>query len=182
VPRTIGGVPATYLTPPLGRRSDLSSVDPTPAFPFGHGLAYTTFEWSDAGVSTPDWPTDGEVTAHVTVRNTGTRPGTDVVQLYLHDPVAPTTRPVVRLIGYARVALEPGTCARVVFTVPADVTSFTGVDGRRIVDPGDVELRFGRSSADFPAVVALTLVGAERPVGHDRKLETTARIEPGAAG
>jgi beta-glucosidase len=178
VPRTAGGVPATYLTPPLGRRSDLSAVDPTPAFPFGHGLAYTTFEWTEAGVSTPDWPTDGEVTAHITVRNAGTRPGTEVVQLYLHDPVAPTTRPVVRLIGYARVPLDPGARARVAFTVPADVTSFTDVRGRRIVDPGEVELRFGRSSADFPASVALTLVGAERVVGHDRRLVTEAHIEP----
>ena len=62
----------------------------------------------------------------VTVRNTGDRAGTEVVQLYLHDPVAQTTRPVVRLIGYARVPLEPGEAARVTFTVPADLASFTG--------------------------------------------------------
>jgi beta-glucosidase len=184
VPRDSGGVPTTYLTPPLGRRSDVSSVDPTPAFAFGHGLGYTTFEWTDAGSSTMEWPTDGEVDVHVTVRNTGSRPGTDVVQLYLHDPVAQTTRPVVRLVGYARVALEPGECARVVFTVPADVTSFTGLSGRRVVEPGDVELRFGRSSAEFPAVVALRLVGGERAVGHDRRFEAPARVEPdpGRAG
>ena len=74
VPRDAGGLPATYLTPPLGRRSDVSSVDPTPAFPFGHGLAYTTFEWTGAGVSTVDLPVDGELTAHLTVRKTGARP------------------------------------------------------------------------------------------------------------
>jgi beta-glucosidase len=156
-------------------------VDPTPAFPFGHGLGYTTFEWTDPSVSIVDdpqeWPTDGEVSVHITVHNTGPRPGTDVVQLYLHDPVAQTTRPVVRLVGYARVALEPGEHARVVFTVPADVTSFTGPSGRRIVEPGDVELRFGRSSAEFPAVVALRLVGAERVVGHDRCFVAPARVE-----
>jgi len=177
VPRDAGGLPATYLAPPLGRRSDVSSVDPTPAFPFGHGLAYTSFEWTDAGVSTVDWPTDGEVTAHVTVRNTGERPGTEVVQLYLHDPVAQTTRPVVRLIGYARVPLEPAASARVEFTVPADATAFTGTHGRRIVEPGEVELRFGRSSAEFPATVGLRLVGDEREVGHDRRLEVPVRIE-----
>jgi beta-glucosidase len=177
VPRDTGGVPATYLAPPLGRHSDLSSVDPTPAFPFGHGLSYTTFEWTDAGASTVEWPTDGEISARITVRNTGDRPGTDVVQLYLHDPVAQTTRPVVRLIGYARVALDPGGSARVVFTVPADVTSFTGRHGRRIVEPGDVELRFGRSSAQFPATVAVRLTGPERVVGPDRRFEAPARIE-----
>jgi len=177
VPRDTGGMPTTYLAPALGRHSDLSSVDPTPAFPFGHGLSYTTFEWTDAGASTVDWPTDGEITAHITVRNTGDRPGTDVVQLYLHDPVAQATRPVVRLIGYARVPLGPGGSARVVFTVPADVTSFTGAHGHRIVEPGEVELRFGRSSATFPATVTLRLTGAERAVGHDREFEATARIE-----
>jgi beta-glucosidase len=181
VPRDAGGVPTTYLAPPLGRRSDVSSVDPTPAFPFGHGLSYTTFEWTGPGGSDAAWPTDGEITAHITVRNTGDRPGTDVVQLYLHDPVAQTTRPVVRLIGYARVPLEPGESARVVFTVPADVTSFTGAHGRRIVEPGEVELRFGRSSADFPAAVALRLTGAERVVGHDRRFEAPAHVEPPGA-
>jgi beta-glucosidase len=61
--------------------------------------------------------------------------------------------------------------------VPADVTSFTGRHGRRIVEPGDVELRFGRSSADFPAAVAVRLTGDERVVGSDRRFEAPARIE-----
>ncbi|MGN9844448.1 glycoside hydrolase family 3 N-terminal domain-containing protein [Nonomuraea sp. H19] len=178
VPRDAGGLPSTYLSPPLGRRSEVSSVDPTPAFPFGHGLGYTTFEWSDAGVQGPaDWPVDGEVTVGITVRNTGSRPGAEVVQLYLHDPVAQTTRPVVRLIGYVRVPLEPGQAARATFTVPADLTSFTGIGGRRIVEPGDVELRFGRSSADVAAALPLRLTGAERAVGHERDLQPLVRVD-----
>ncbi|SDK31818.1 glycoside hydrolase family 3 N-terminal domain-containing protein [Nonomuraea jiangxiensis] len=195
VPRDSGGLPATYLSPRLGHRSDVSSVDPTPAYPFGHGLSYTTFEWSDAAVSAPGgpgapdpdgqaeaapaWPVDGEVSVGITVRNTGSRPGTEVVQLYLHDPVAQTTRPVVRLIGYARVPLEPGRSARVTFDVPADITSFTGLRGRRVVEPGPVELRFGRSSADVVASVPLRIVGAEREVGHDRRLGPVTRVEAG---
>jgi len=193
VPRDAGGLPATYLAPPLGHRTEVSSVDPTPAFPFGHGLSYTTFEWSDAAVLDPDgqphtgggepvaWPVDGEVTVRITVRNTGTRAGTEVVQLYLHDPVAQTTQPVVRLVGYTRVPLEPGEAAAVSFAVPADVTSFTGVHGRRIVEPGDVELRFGRSSGEVAATVPLRLVGAEREVGHQRRLLSLARVERNVA-
>jgi beta-glucosidase len=183
VPRDAGGLPTTYLSPPLGRRSAVSSVDPTAAFPFGHGLSYTTFEWSDAAVVGPDdWPVDGEVTVHLTVRNTGSRPGTEVVQLYLHDPVAQTTRPVIRLVGYTRVPLDGGGGARVTFVVPADVASFTGVSGRRIVEPGDVELRLGRSSGDVVAVLPLRLVGPEREVGHRRRLLSLASVEPTGGG
>ncbi|MEU4573341.1 glycoside hydrolase family 3 N-terminal domain-containing protein [Nonomuraea sp. NPDC023979] len=179
VPRDAGGLPATYLSPPLGRRSEVSSVDPTPAFPFGHGLGYSAFEWSGARVVGPDvWPVDGEATVEITVRNTGERPGAEVVQLYLHDPVAQTTRPVARLLGFARVPLEPGDGAVVTFTVPADLTAFTGVRGRRVVEPGDVELRFGRSAGDLVAALPLRLDGREREVGHDRKLRPVTRIAP----
>ncbi|MFE9188185.1 glycoside hydrolase family 3 N-terminal domain-containing protein [Micromonospora sp. NPDC007208] len=183
VPRDAGGLPSTYLAPPLGRRNKVSSVDPTPAYPFGHGLSYTTFEWSDATVVEPRddpaaWPVDGEVRVRITVTNSGERAGTEVVQLYLHDPVAQTTRPVVRLIGYTRLPLAPGEVAYVTFGVPADVASFTGLTGERIVEPGDVELRFGRSSGDVAAALPLRLVGTERQVGYERELLTSVRIEP----
>jgi beta-xylosidase len=177
VPSHSGGLPATYLSPKLGHRSEVSSVDTTPAFPFGHGLTYTTFEWSDATARAAAWPVDGEATVGVTVRNTGDRAGTEVVQLYLHDPVAQTTQPVVRLIGYQRVPLEPGEAARVTFTVPADLASFTGLAGRRIVEPGDVELRFGRSAQEITATVPLRLTGAIREVGQGRRLLSEVHLD-----
>jgi beta-glucosidase len=177
VPSHSGGLPATYLSPKLGHRSEVSSVDTTPAFPFGHGLTYTTFEWSDATARAAAWPVDGEATVGVTVRNTGDRAGTEVVQLYLHDPVAQTTQPVVRLIGYQRVPLEPGEATRVTFTVPADLASFTGLAGRRIVEPGDVELRFGRSAQDITATVPLRLAGAIREVGPGRRLLSEVHLD-----
>jgi len=184
VPRHSGGLPATYLSPLLGHRSRVSTVDTTPAFAFGHGLSYTTFDWADAGQAGASvttgaaWAVDGEATVGVTVRNTGDRAGTEVVQLYLHDPVAQTTRPVVRLIGYQRVPLAPGEAARVTFTVHADLASFTGLAGQRIVEPGDVELRFGRSAGDIAATVPLRLTGAVREVGPGRRLLSEVRVEP----
>ena len=181
IPRHSGGLPTTYLSPPLGRASDVSSVDTTPAFPFGHGLGYTTFSWSDAAADSTEWPVDGTATVRITIRNTGSRAGTEVVQLYLHDPVAQTTRPVVRLIGFTRVELEAGAQAEVRFEVPADLASFTGVRGVRVVEPGDVELRFGRSSGQPAAVVPLRLTGAEREVGFDRALISKAGVEPAPA-
>ena len=172
VQRHSGGLPATYLTPQLGYVNSVSSVDPTPAYPFGHGLSYTAFDWTDASVvgDTADWAVDGEASVAVTVRNAGDRDGTEVVQLYLHDPVAQTTQPVVRLVGYQRLTLQPGEAARVTFTVHADQASFTGLAGRRIVEPGDVELRFGRNAAEFAATLPLRLTGAEREVGPGREL------------
>src|SRR5690606_1541073 len=86
VPRVPHRPPANYLDPPLGHLTEVSSVDPTPLFPFGHGLSYTTFAWEDATVDQTEVPTDGTVTVSVRIRNTGDRPGAEVVQLYLHDP------------------------------------------------------------------------------------------------
>ncbi|WP_298325117.1 glycoside hydrolase family 3 N-terminal domain-containing protein [Haloactinopolyspora sp.] len=172
VPRDPGGQPGTYLGPALAHRSGVSNIDPEPAFPFGHGLSYTSFAWDDVAVEADaqTWPSDGAVEVRLTVRNTGDVAGADVVQLYLHDPVAQVTRPVVRLIGYARVALRPAESTVVRIRVPADVTAFTGLDGRLIVEPGEVELRVARSSVDVHTTLPLRITGAEREVGPDRQL------------
>jgi beta-xylosidase len=112
----------------------------------------------------------------VTVRNEGDRAGTEVVQLYLHDPVAQVTRPVIRLIGYARVPLEPGQARRIEFTVPADLAAYTGREGRRIVEPGELELRFGASSADIRHTVRVRLHGPERVVGYRRRMTSDVSL------
>ncbi len=179
MPRQPGGQPSTYLVPPLGHLTEVSTVDPTALFPFGHGLSYTEFEWSDpTGGGTV--ATHEETTVSITVRNTGPRAGSEVVQLYLHDPVAQVTRPRNRLIGYARVALEAGQAATVSFGVHADLSSFTGRSGRRVVEHGDLELRFGASSADIRHTVPVRLVGPEREVDHHRRM--TASVVIHAAG
>ncbi|RKR92521.1 beta-xylosidase [Micromonospora pisi] len=178
VPRHVGGQPSSYLAPALGHRTEVSSIDPTARYPFGHGLSYTRFDWRDVRVGgveavpgqTTEIGTDGTVDVSVTVRNTGDRAGTEVVQLYLHDPVAQVTRPVVRLTGYARVPLDPGESRQVTFRVHADLTSFTGRHGFRVVEPGDVELRLSASSVDHRHVVAVRLTGALRQVDHERRM------------
>ncbi|MFF9764675.1 glycoside hydrolase family 3 C-terminal domain-containing protein, partial [Streptomyces caelestis] len=169
VPRGPGSQPTTYLGARLAQLSEVSNIDPTPAFGFGHGLTYTSFAWSDLAVDTPEAGTDGEFTLALTVRNTGERSGADVVQLYLHDPVASVVQPVQRLVGYARVELEPGESRRLRVTVPADVASFTGRDGHRIVESGDLELRLAASSTDARLTATVTLTGPERRVDHTRR-------------
>jgi beta-xylosidase len=191
VPRSAGGQPWTYLAPMLGHRTEVSTIDPTPAFAFGHGLSYTAFDWDDVRVdgrpaSTDDEPvtvrTDSAVSVSLTIRNTGDRAGADVVQLYLHDLVAQVTRPVQRLIGYARVALDAGEARRVTFDVAADLTSFTGLDGRRLVEPGDIELRLGASSVDIRHTVAARLTGPERLLDRHRRMVAEVTVTPSQRG
>ncbi|MET9554395.1 glycoside hydrolase family 3 N-terminal domain-containing protein [Streptomyces sp. NPDC006645] len=176
VPRRPGGQPSTYLASRLARAGDSSNVDPTPAFGFGHGLTYTSFVWSGLSADRAA-PTDGTLRLSFTVRNTGGRPGTEVVQLYLHDPVASVVQPVQRLVGYLRVPLAPGETARISASVPADLASFTGRDGRRIVEPGELELRLAASSTDTRLTARALLTGPVREVDHTRALHAGLRRE-----
>jgi beta-xylosidase len=178
IPRKAGGQPSTYLQPPLAsaESAGISNLDPTPLFAFGHGRSYTTFTLGDLRISDAEIPTDGEVTVAVRLTNSGARAGDEVVQLYLHDVLAQVTRPVKQLVGYARVTLEPGAAADVVFHVHADRTAFTGRDLTRVVEPGDVEVLVGTSASDLPCRGAFRLTGPLRTVGHDRRLVTPVDI------
>lgn len=179
VPQDPGGQPASHRHPVLGEAGlGISSADVVPAFPFGHGLSWTTFELTDLAVSPNTITTAGTVEVACTVTNTGDRPGTEVVQLYLDDPVAEIARPVRDLLGYARVGLDRGARATVRFTVHADRLAYTGRDGTRIVDAGEVRLHLGRSVGDLPLVATVTVTGQTRRVGHDRVLDTPAVVRP----
>ena len=178
VPRTPGGQPHGYLHARLDAPSGITAADTTPAYAFGHGLSYTSFALEDFAVSAAEAPTDGEFTVEVTVRNTGERAGAEVVQLYLHDPVASVARPVQQLAGFARVELEACAAARVALRLHADRTAFAGVDGGLVVEPGALELRLGTSSVDQPCTAAVRLTGPSRTVGHDRVLTTEVEITP----
>ncbi len=177
IPAFPGAQPSTYLAPPLGRASSVSNIDPAAAFAFGSGIGYSPFEWSASTASTPSIATDGSVDLGITLTNTGDRAGADVVQLYVHDPVASVVRPVQRLIGFTKVWLAAGESVRVTVTVPADVTSFTSRGGDRIVEPGELVFGFGHSSSEIPIVHSVTLTGAVHPVGFDRALHPTWTVE-----
>lgn len=170
IPRTSGSQPTTYLAAPLARATDVSNIDPSPAYPFGHGLSYAAFEWSDLVSETDEASTDGAFSLALRIANTGARDGVEVVQLYLHDPVAEVPRPVQRLIGYARVALAAGEAADVRFRVPADLASYTGRALARIVEPGALVLSAGRSSGGLVSSVEVSLTGSVRVVDHTRAL------------
>ena len=180
VPRLPGSQPSTYLQPPLGAAegAGITSLDSAPLFPFGYGASYTSFEVGDLRVSAPEVATDGEVEVSVRVANVGERAGDEVVQLYLHDPVAQVARPTRLLVGFARVGLEAGAACDVVFSVHADRAAYTGPDMERIVEAGEIQLVVGTSAADERGRATVLLSGPTRVVGHGRRLDTPTRVVP----
>jgi beta-xylosidase len=173
--------PSTYLAAPLGQRSQVSTSDPTQLFPFGHGLSYTPVTWGEiSGDASGTWATDGTFDVRVVLSNDAATPVSEVVQVYLHDPVAEVARPVQSLIAAPRVDLAPGETREVTITLHADQTSYTGAAGRRQVDPGEVELRVGASSADIRKTINVRMTGPRREVGFDRVMTAEVTVTSAA--
>ena len=154
-PRKLGQVPIYYNHENTGRPCDpgskynsryrdIPSCDPQ--YEFGYGLSYTGFEVSDLRLSSSTVPRNGKLTASVEVANTGGRAGDEVVQLYLHDPVASISQPVRRLRGFQRVTLAPGQHTTVSFTLDRSDYGFYDNRGRFVVEPGRIDVYAGDSS------------------------------------
>jgi hypothetical protein len=177
VPRAPGTQPSTYLRTRNAALHSGSSVDPTPLFAFGHGLSYTTFEYAGLALSAQEVTTDGTVEISCTVRNAGDVTGAEVVQLYLTDPISQVVRPEKWLAGFTRVELAPGEAKRVTFLLHAERTSFSGLAGKRVVEPGDVIVSVGGASDSLPLTATVTLTGPLRVLGADRVLDTPATVD-----
>jgi beta-glucosidase len=130
-----------------------------PLFCFGHGLSYTTFDYTDLVVACGS--TVEPVHVAVTVTNAGRRAGEEVVQVYLRDEVTSVGQPERRLLAFARVALDAGQSTRVAFDIPAGRLGFTGRDGRYVVEPGAMTFQVGASWADVRASMTVELTGAD---------------------
>ncbi|HEY7223694.1 MAG TPA: glycoside hydrolase family 3 N-terminal domain-containing protein [Micromonosporaceae bacterium] len=174
LPRSAGTQPYSYLHPALGEGHEVTNIDTAPAAPFGHGLSYTTFAYTDFGVP-EQVGTGAAITASVRVTNTGTVAGDDVVHLYGRDVLASVTRPVAQLLGYQRVSLAPGESATVRFVVPTTRLAFSDRSMRRVVEPGEVELWVG-TSVVRDAQACTHLVGAVHEVTRDSPRWTTTTV------
>ncbi|HET8757288.1 MAG TPA: beta-glucosidase BglX [Solirubrobacteraceae bacterium] len=155
-PQRLGQVPIYYNHEPTGRPCDAAQKYnsryrdlPTcaPLYEFGYGLSYTSFDVSDLRLSPSHVSRHGSVRASVDVRNTGERTGDEVVQLYIHDPVASISQPVRRLRGFERVTLEPGEKRTVTFRLDASDFGFYDNRGRFVVEPGRIDVYAGNSSS-----------------------------------
>jgi beta-glucosidase len=161
-PRSAGQVPVYYGHKVSGGRShwkgDYVDSPTAPLHPFGHGLSYTSFALSDAatGPAEPSW--HDAVTTTVTVTNTGGRAGDEVVQLYVRDPAATVTRPVLELASFVRVPLAPGESRAVTFETPVGQLGFYDRGLAYTVEPGRIDVFVGTSSTDLVEAGSVTVV------------------------
>ena len=127
-------------------------------FPFGHGLSYTTFEYCNAKASKSTMKADGKITVSVQVKNTGDRPGAEVVQLYIADPQSSIDRPVKELKGFEKVWLNPGESRKVSFSIDASALSYYDMSRSAwYAEPGEFQALLGSTSSDIRANVTFTL-------------------------
>ncbi|HEX4731925.1 MAG TPA: beta-glucosidase BglX [Solirubrobacterales bacterium] len=165
-PRSVGQLPLYYNHEPTGRPADPENKytskyldEPvTPLYPFGYGLSYTKFNISNVGLSSQTMSSHGVVEVSADVTNEGKVAGDEVVQLYIHDPVASIEQPVRRLRGFQRVTLEPGETKSVKFRLgPSDVGFYDEL-GNPVVEPGEIEVFVGDSS-EAPLAGTFEVVG-----------------------
>ncbi len=162
-PRSVGQLPLYYNHKNTGRpQSDYAPFKKFvsayldeingPLYPFGYGLSYTTYSYSAPVLSAAEMPLNGSVTASVTVTNTGTRDGYEVVQLYIHDIYATSTRPVKELKGFRKVFIPAGESVTVDFPLTADDLSYYNHELEWVCEPGDFEIMTGPNSRDTQSV------------------------------
>jgi beta-glucosidase len=148
-PVSEGQLPLSYNHKPTGRGDDYLDLTGMPLFPFGFGLSYTTFAYSNLRISPEGMPASGTATVVCTVTNTGTVAGDEVVQLYIRDVLGSVARPVMELQGFERIHLKPGESRSVTFTLGPQHLRMLDVDRRWVVEPGVFRVMVGASSKDI---------------------------------
>src|SRR5699024_1933379 len=154
-PRTAGMEPLYYNHKSTGRpqsdqkyTSKYIDVENSPLYPFGYGLSYTSFSYSDLDISSDAIRRGESVEVSVTVKNEGDVMGKEIVQLYIHDLFASITRPVKELRRFEKIALSPGEEQQISFTLNRDDFSFYNSEMEKVVEAGKFNIMVGSSSAD----------------------------------
>ncbi len=180
-PRSSGQIPVYYGHKVSGGRShwrvDYADEPVAPLYPFGHGLSYTTFSLADASVRRSEVSWHETLTVDATIANTGELPGEEVVQLYVRDPRATVTRPVLELKSFLRVELAAGASRRVTFDVPVGQLGFHGRDLEYVVEPGLIEVFVGTSSADVVPAGSVTVVADPAGVPPEKAFDGWVTVE-----
>lgn len=147
-PRSVGQLPLYYNRKPTARRGYLFA-NKEPLFPFGFGLSYTTFSYSNLKVNPARIAAAGDAKVSITVTNTGKRAGDEIVQLYIRDLVSSVTRPIMELKDFKRISLAPGESKTVEFVITHDKLSFLDLNMKNVVEPGWFDVMVGTSSVKY---------------------------------
>lgn len=156
-PQSSAQCPLYYNTKPTGRGYDYVDMSGRPLFPFGYGLSYTTFEYANLRLSQNTIRVGETVKVSVDVKNTGSRAGDEVVQLYIHDVVGSVSRPLKELKGFKRISLAPNETKTVTFQLTPEHLSMYNKEMKKVVEPGEFEILVGSSSADIRLKTVLTV-------------------------
>jgi beta-glucosidase len=151
-PRSVGQIPMYYNHKPSAQFFDYTTAKPMPLFPFGYGLSYTTFEYSNLRLSNNTMRINDTVTVEIDITNKGKMKGDEIVQLYIHDKVSSATRPVMELKGFSRISLAPGEKKTVSFKIDRSKLAFWTADMNYEVEPGSFDIEIGKSSADVQKI------------------------------
>jgi beta-glucosidase len=157
IPRSIGQIPFYYYHKPSSKHGYVDERN-RPLYAFGHGLSYTTFEYSDMSVSPKQIASEGSAAVKLTVKNTGEREGEEIVQLYIRDMIASVTTPVKALKGFQRVHLKPGESREVTFHIGAEALSLWNREMKRVVEPGEFTVMAGSASDKILLEESLTVM------------------------
>jgi beta-glucosidase len=145
-----GQLPLTYNHHPTGRGNDYYDLSGEPLYPFGFGLSYTTFEISDLQLNKTKYSGNEKIIAKVNVRNTGSKAGSEVVQLYVKDVLASVSRPILELKGFQKIYLQPGESKQVTIEVPVKELQFLDSAMNWTVEKGTYRIMVGNSSKNLP--------------------------------
>lgn len=148
IPRSIGQLPYHYSMKEINYKKEYLFLDKGPIYPFGHGLSYGKFEYSDIKLSSSEITPNSEITASVTVTNTGKVKAKEVVQLYLKDEIGSVTRPDKELKGFQKIEFAAGESKTVSFTITPKMLEFTGISMEKVLEAGDYTVKIGTSSKE----------------------------------
>jgi len=174
-PRSAGHIPSYYNHKISAKRGYLFD-DISPLYPFGHGLSYSRFDYSALKIDDSKATANGEVTVSMTLRNSGQFDATEVVQLYIQDPAASVTRPVKQLKAFVRVPLKAGEQKNVEFKLPVNLLAFFDQQMNWVVEPGEIKLMIGSSSADIRLNSSFQITGKTTEVSANKAYLSQARI------
>lgn len=151
-------LPLVYNHKPTGRGDDYNNLSGMPLFPFGYGLSYTSFEYSDISLSRNNISKTESTTVTCTIKNTGTRNGDEVVQLYIRDLLSSVARPVMELKGFQRIHLKAGESKTISFSITPEMLSMLDVNMKEVVEPGEFRIMVGGSSREIKCKTTLTVI------------------------